>query len=192
MFKRSFTLIELIVVIAIIAILAAIIAPNAFQAIEKAKIIEAIGDFKTLKTAIYALYADTGHWMTDHHTRSYIYLGDNPNRSWYNTHDLIEDNNSYTGWDGPYLEKVKGKTPWKGSYAVCGGCSWGVFSNKNIALEFEDVCYNPADGGNGACPMPSSSRDRIDEKVDDGDRSSGDFRGGSDVHWILVKDVYDF
>ncbi|MCF7873830.1 MAG: prepilin-type N-terminal cleavage/methylation domain-containing protein, partial [Candidatus Omnitrophica bacterium] len=51
MFKRSFTLIELIVVIAIIAILAAIIAPNAFQAIEKAKIIEAIGDFKTLKTA---------------------------------------------------------------------------------------------------------------------------------------------
>ena len=65
MMKKSFTLIELIVVIAIIAILAAIIAPNAFKAIEKAKITEAIADVKTYKTAIFTLYADTGHWVVE-------------------------------------------------------------------------------------------------------------------------------
>ncbi|OQX54091.1 MAG: hypothetical protein B5M48_01665 [Candidatus Omnitrophica bacterium 4484_213] len=56
----GFTLIELIVVITIIGILAAIIAPNAFRAIEKAKIDACISDIKSIRTAAYAFYADTG------------------------------------------------------------------------------------------------------------------------------------
>ncbi len=188
--KYSFTLIELIVVIAIIAILAAIIAPNAFKAIEKAKRSEAIGDFKTFKTAIFSLYGDTGHWISDHHQGAYIFLGENPYSSRYRVHDLVQNSNNYAGWDGPYLERVKGKTPWKGSYAVCGGCTWAPFSSTNLGLEFEDTCYNPADGGNGACPMPRDSALRIDDTVDNGNLATGEFQGGSDVHWIMVHNIY--
>jgi len=60
--NKAFTLVELIVVIAIIAILAAIIAPNAFRAIEKAKLARVEADAKAIKSAAFAMYADTGMW----------------------------------------------------------------------------------------------------------------------------------
>ena len=84
--KKGFTLIELIVVIAIIAVLAAIIAPNAFRAIEKAKVANAIADFKSFKAAFGAFYADTGRWpRTDRVAWS----------------ELITDKDNVRGWDGP-------------------------------------------------------------------------------------------
>jgi len=102
--KQSFTLIELIVVIAIIAVLAAIIAPNAFRAIEKAKISEGITDFKTYKAATLALYADTGHWVTETaplRPPAYydIFLESDNN-------NLSTNLSNWTGWDGPYVKKL--------------------------------------------------------------------------------------
>jgi general secretion pathway protein G len=58
--RKTFTLIELIVVIAIIAILAAIITPNAFMAIEKSKVSRIVADCKSIRTAAYNMFADTG------------------------------------------------------------------------------------------------------------------------------------
>jgi len=182
--RKGFTLIELIVVIAIIAILAAIIAPNAFRAIEKAKISEAIGDFKTYKTAIYALYADTGQWVTNQASH-YFRIGPDNN-------DLITNFSNWPGWDGPYLEKAKSMTPWRGSYYICGNraCAWQVFygTNNHLVLEFEDECY--PSGPNGGCPIPRTSAQRIDNAVDDGNLGTGEFIGGSDYHWILVRDAF--
>lgn len=178
---KGFTLIELIVVIAIIAVLAAIVAPNAFKAIEKAKITEAIGDFKAYKTAVYALYTDTGHWVTD--VNRYFRISGNNN-------DLIVNLNNWAGWDGPYLEKIKSRHPWKGSYYLAGAAAHHSFYGRatHLVLEFEDYCF--PSGPNGGCPIPANSGQRIDLTIDDGNLRTGDFIGGGDYHWILVKDAY--
>ncbi|MCF7908723.1 MAG: prepilin-type N-terminal cleavage/methylation domain-containing protein [Candidatus Omnitrophica bacterium] len=187
--QKSFTLIELIVVIAIIAILAAIIAPNAFKAIEKAKITETIGDFKAVKTSIYSLYADTGKWGIENHIHTtsptgFLVFIDHPNPTPYDARfsELVNDpnndsdpNNDMSGWDGPYIEKLKGKTPWKNSYAIQShDCEKGPA--REIWFDFEDWCYNPADGGNGACPISSSVATKIDQALDDGNLTSSNFR----------------
>ncbi|MCF7894113.1 MAG: type II secretion system protein GspG [Candidatus Omnitrophica bacterium] len=189
--KKGFTLIELIVVIAIIAILAAIIAPNAFKAIEKAKITEAVGDFKTYKTALYTLYADTGKWGTDAH-----YSGSNNYVAMDNYTELIEDPGGMAGWDGPYLDKLKGKTPWEGTYVMqASNCTGGAA--KEIWLEFENNCY---DGSGNNCDISDATAEKLDEKVDDGDLTTGLFRqcgsganwcycSGDDTIWVVVEDA---
>lgn len=104
---KGFTLIELIVVIAIIAILAAIVAPNAFKAVEKAKISGAVEDYRSIKTAAMAYYADVGSWPV------------NCTGSACSAHPLINDTTAspILGWDGPYLEKWPQQAKWGGNYS---------------------------------------------------------------------------
>ncbi len=189
--KCSFTLIELIVVIAIIAILAAIIAPNAFKAIEKAKMSEAVGDFKSYKTALYSLYSDTGQWgLAPGAGQRYVRLDQ------YNA--LIRDT-GLAGWDGPYVEKLKGKTPWQGTYVVQSDNCTGNAA-REIWLEFEDACYS---GGGSSCGLALATKEKLDSMVDDGDCRSGDFRvcsyggstnwcycSGNDTMWVFVYDAW--
>ena len=123
---NGFTLIELLVVIAIIGILAAIIAPNAFNAIEKARIAEAISDLKAIKTAALSYYSDVGFFPPD------VWAGIDPGfmQPLPNTTDnsLIDWGNAGFDtpqavsqaisvidekWDGPYLEKWKVYHPWR-------------------------------------------------------------------------------
>jgi len=197
--KKSFTLIELIVVIAIIAILAAIIAPNAFKAIEKAKVTEIIGDFKAYKTAIYSLYADTGKWIVASGTWA-------PQHFNNHTSILVEDpgssfvgeawwNGPFTGWDGPYIEKIKPKSPWEGRYSIESWLDFDSSGGRELWLDFEDYCY--PDGPHGPCSMPDQAYDQIEQKIDDGIPGDGNFRHGnstaqtdSDIAWILVWDAY--
>jgi len=183
MTEKFFTLVELIVVIAIIAILAAIITPNAFKAIEKAKVSEAIGDFKAYKAAIYALYADTGHWVTDSQPDGCLRLRYHPDN------DLTSDYSHWPGWDGPYLEKIKGKTPWYGTYWLEDTEVVGRPWVPQILLAFDDLCYPD---GPAECPVPRSSARIIDRMLDDDNLNSGDFWVGtgsnaSDYMWTLMK-----
>jgi type II secretion system protein G len=177
--KTGFTLIELIVVIAIIAVLAAIIAPNAFRAIEKSKISKALTDFKAIKSATYAMYGDTGKWP---------YGGDSSTVVFYS--DLMVNVHSFPNWDGPYLDNFKGMTPWGGTYYFTSnypfqqpGSAQTIYP---LSVEFEDVKF--LTGPNGACPIPPDSARKIDSLVDDGNLGTGEFRGGSDYHWVLVWD----
>jgi general secretion pathway protein G len=98
--RKGFTLIELIVVIAIIAVLAAIVAPSAFRAIDKGKVSATIGDFKSIKTAAMAYYADTGQWPVNCSDGS----------------GFVNNTSAPSGWDGPYLEKWPAHSQWGGSY----------------------------------------------------------------------------
>ncbi|WP_141305008.1 prepilin-type N-terminal cleavage/methylation domain-containing protein [Moorella sp. E306M] len=110
--QRGFTLVELLVVIAIIGILAAIITPSAFRAVEKAKISRVVADVRAIKAAGYAYYADTGDWPKagqDSYDRPYD-QGDE-----YGFLYFVNSDGS-TGWNGPYLEKQPGTTPWGGHY----------------------------------------------------------------------------
>lgn len=174
--RKGFTLIELIVVIAIIAILAAIVAPNAFRAVEKSKIAKAIADFKGIKSGANALYADTGNWP--HGGDSSVQVINS---------DLMRNVSGWAGWDGPYLSNFLGMHQWRGGYFFTTNAQLGQGANFELSLEFEDWCY-PA-GPNGGCPIPTASLQNIDETVDDGVLTTGEFRGGSDSYWVLTWDL---
>lgn len=174
--KKGFTLIELIVVIAIIAVLAAIIAPNAFKAVEKAKISKAISDFKTIKTATYALYSDTGKWVR----------GGNSSLMVHNS-DLLNNVSGWAGWDGSYLDKFRGAHPWGGTYFFTNNAQLGGGAAYELSVEFED--YRFPSGPNGDKPIPAAAARKIDAMVDDGNLGTGGFRGGGDYHWALIWDV---
>jgi len=200
--KKAFTLIELIVVIAIIAVLAAVIAPNAFKAIEKAKVTQAIGDFKTLKTAFYSIYADTGTWGLSNHCGAgacYVPIA--------GMTEFIQDPGNMRGWDGPYVEKLEGKTPWDGTYVIqTSNCSENppplssATSARDIWLEFEDNCFS---GGGSTCGLTDQTIEIMDAKIDDGNGTTGEFRGctyggttnwcycsTNDTVWVFVHDAW--
>ncbi|MBU2043694.1 MAG: prepilin-type N-terminal cleavage/methylation domain-containing protein [Candidatus Omnitrophica bacterium] len=215
--RKSFTLIELIVVIAIIAILAAIIAPNAFKAIEKAKISEVIGDFKALKTSMYSLYADTGKWLAREADGSISsagpgrYGGAGVEPIYINIDKFFElttDFINMPGWDGPYVEKLKGKTPWNGIYALqsldcteVGDTTLRDGKGGDIWLELEDYCY-PA-GTSGNCEVKENIAEKIDAMIDDDNPATGEFRrciypvgqrnwchcSDGDTLWVIVHDA---
>lgn len=60
--KRGFTLIEVIVVAAIIAILAGILVPMIFSQIDESKKTRAMGDCKSIQSAVMSFKKDTGVW----------------------------------------------------------------------------------------------------------------------------------
>ena len=188
--KKAFTLIELIVVIAIIAVLAAIIAPNAFRAIEKAKVSASIADFKTYKAAIHSLHVDTGHWISDDKNNLSVPLmpGETPLDT--NPVSLTKWGNAlWPGWDGPYIEMVNYMTQWGGTYFIAWNYNFGREANSELFLEFEDCKYPCGPGDNEKSPMPEKAAIKIDETIDDGNLSKGDFRAaGTDYHWIMYWD----
>ena len=162
--------------------MAAIIAPNAFRAIEKAKISKAISDFKTIKTAVYALYADTGQWVITPPP------GDHPI---YNT-DLARNVHNWNGWDGPYIESGSYMHPWRGQYCV-EVFNIGEGPGYELYVEFENTCY--PSGPNLGCRVPNGSARKIDEMLDDGNLYSGNVQyqipgSTDDLSWILVWDVF--
>lgn len=127
MFKNKvFTLVELIVVIAIIAILAAIIAPNAFKAIEKSRIAKTQQDLKSLKTAITALYGDTGRFPNGCPAFSSadpeVFLDNS--RSGLITRPPVGvtgggcewTQSAVDGWDGSYVDSAGVRDFWKTTY----------------------------------------------------------------------------
>jgi general secretion pathway protein G len=167
MTKQAFTLIELIVVIAIIAILAAIIAPNAFRAIEKAKLARVEADAKAIKSAAFAMYADTGMWPGSNWAdeigdplqgadrgEGFVFIGDDPDMS--------------ANWDGPYLEKWL-RHPW-------GGWYWWDYNNADQngdGIGGEHVLWIDNGRENAGFRIPLSSRIKIDQHLDDGNLHTG-------------------
>jgi general secretion pathway protein G len=63
--RRGFTLIEVIVVAAIIAILAGILVPMIFNQIDESKKTKALGECKTIQSAMMLFYKDLGQWPND-------------------------------------------------------------------------------------------------------------------------------
>jgi len=161
--NNSFTLIELIIVIAIIAILAAIIAPNAFRAIEKAKVAKAVEDFKTISTASYSLYADTGRWP--------LQCGGDDCKELEITEIFVDP--GWPGWDGPYIESALRKHPWGGQYVIQIWDDIGKGPGADLVLYLDNNCY---DHSSLKCEVPENSALMIDSQIDDGSLSTGEFQ----------------
>lgn len=89
-FKKGFTLVELLVVIAVIGILASIAAPNAFKAIEKSKVSAVESDYKAIKMGTLSYYSDCGTWPANNSASTGFVTSPSP---------------IVAGWNGPYIEK---------------------------------------------------------------------------------------
>jgi type II secretion system protein G len=161
MVRKGFTLIELIVVIAIIAVLAAIIAPNAFRAIEKAKISASEADFKTVKTAAMAFYADVGDWPETGCEERLIANTNIPSGA----NQCIGFGAAGTAapnWDGPYLEQWPTTCRWGGTAQTSATLiSTFTFVNTqqisdNAAGNVPNIDWRTASAAAGAAGTPTS------------------------------------
>lgn len=143
--NRGFTLIEVIVVAAIIAILAGILVPMIFNQIDESKKARALGDCKSIQSAMLTFRKDVGVWpvksapaVSD--VTLLIGLGtatpdadltakgfDVTKKQMFVDHLKVDDNAAYgTLWKGPYLLLVE-QDPWGNAYIS----NTGDFSTAN-------------------------------------------------------------
>ena len=141
--KKGFTLVELVVVIAIIAILAAVIAPNAFKSIEKARISATVGHLDAIKTAVMQFYTDNSVWPANATTVA--------------ANELMNNTNSYSTWDGPYLDKWPSAGQWQNS----------VYNLRNYAgVNWDGAGGNDAGRFTELTNVPIASARKIDLAID--------------------------
>ncbi len=161
MWKKGFTLIELIVVIAIIAILAAVIAPNAFKAIEKSKTSATIGELQGIKTAALSYFADTGtHPAACNGTACGTAAGG------------FITTGSVSGWDGPYLPKWPASSKFSGSYNWYNTAGT-VFHTSSVGERYIEV------NGTG---INDAVKNAMDKSIDGGatvNLNGGELRNGT-------------
>ena len=95
-FRRAFTLVEMLLVVTIIGILAALVIPKIVGRSEQARVTAAHADLSSIKTALEAFEVDNGYYPKS-------------------IQDLVLAPNTAKNWHGPYLEKVP-QDPWGNNY----------------------------------------------------------------------------
>ena len=95
-FRRAFTLVEMLLVVTIIGILAALVIPKIVGRSEQALVTAAHADLSSIKTALEAFEVDNGYYPKS-------------------IQDLVLAPNTAKNWHGPYLEKVP-QDPWGNNY----------------------------------------------------------------------------
>ena len=170
-FLTGFTLVEMTVVLAVIAVLAAIVGPHAYRAIEKAKVARMTRDSNVVKTAAYAMYADTGIWpgsnwgddappvSTDvlapaNRGEGFVYQGVDPDMP--------------ASWNGPYMDRWP-LNPWGGMY-------WWDFNlgDQNLdGIGVEHVLWLDNSRGNAGFRMKLEQRQLVDNQIDDAVLTTG-------------------
>ena len=95
-FRRAFTLVEMLLVVTIIGILAALVIPKIVGRSEQARATAAHADLSSIKTALDAFEVDNGFYPKS-------------------IQDLVTVPSNAKNWHGPYLEKVP-QDPWGNNY----------------------------------------------------------------------------
>ena len=97
-YRRPFTLVEMLVVVTIIALIAGLVLPNVMGSLEKSKRDAAKAQIKVLDDAVLSYYLDMkGHPRT--------------------LNDLVKSPGSSAKWNGPYLKSAAiPKDPWGNEY----------------------------------------------------------------------------
>ena len=116
-YKRSFTLLELLIVIAILAILATIVLPKFREARTEAQIAQAKLELSQIQRAIAILETDTTEWP-GHRLIGVVESGASGNEVWdlnVPSAGLVTTDGNYSGWRGPYLPIIP-KDSWGNNY----------------------------------------------------------------------------
>ena len=95
-FRRAFTLVEMLLVVTIIGILAALVIPKIVGRSEQARQTAAHADISAIKTALDAFEVDNGFYPKG-------------------IQDLVTAPGNAKNWHGPYLDKVP-QDPWGNNY----------------------------------------------------------------------------
>lgn len=161
--RSGFTLIELLVVFAIIGIVSGIVYASLGGAREEAKMAAAIKMAQQVDSAISLYYRDTGELPPPCNNSS----------GCDDTSDPLLNSLGVSGWNGPYHSGLADlKHGWGGHIGIvtnnCTGS--GPYDEVYVLLD-EDA---PGAGtGDDSAKIPSHILKKIDEKLDDGDLSSG-------------------
>lgn len=163
-YTAGFTLIELLVVITIIGVLASITLASLDDAREGAKVASALNDLRGIKTrsAIYLNHTNT--YPSD------CYASCGPGN------DPFVNSFGVDGWRGPYEPMWDLVHPWGGGYGLIT-----YDANQNGTIEVliymdDDEPFTSFSNNQGRIPLESLIK--LDEILDDGDLSTGDFVGG--------------
>jgi general secretion pathway protein G len=152
--QKGFTLIELLVVTAIVGVLASVILISLNEAREKGRVAVAVANMRQVATAIQLYYSDTGKYPSD------------CDRSCTSNTDPFLKPLGVTGWNGPYMSLWDKRHPWNGHL------SYFYTSQTGPVIFLDDDA--PTSGGNDNTGLvPTSSMQRIDAILDDGNLLSG-------------------
>jgi prepilin-type N-terminal cleavage/methylation domain-containing protein len=193
--EKGFTLVELLVAMAIIGLLAGLVFATVGPSRESAKITKAVEDVVQIRNAIELYRADTGFTPPSCGsgqscspslnplcgTTSYRGFG---GRCRLGSDPLLTATGGSSGWNGPYY-RIHDKThPWKGGMALLSWEGEADLSGPMLQgiLFDDDTPFRP----NGQPVLfrrdsrgqiPPSALQRMDEALDDGDLTTGRFRG---------------
>lgn len=165
--QQGFTLIELLVVIAIIGVLSSIVYAALGGAREDAKIAATISNVKGVETALQLYYRDT-------QIRPDSCRVGGGEGTCTESEDPLLDASGVAGWNGPYHSGVTNLAhSWGGNIGfrttACSG------TEKTYIILDDDA--PGTDSGDNSGKIPSHVLEEIDEKLDDGDLSSGRMTG---------------
>lgn len=166
--RAGFSLIELIVVMVIIAILAGVVVPRIIGRADDARLSRTLNDIQAIRKAAELIYVDLERFPADGMAER--------DPGFANINQVPTDLHSQ--WRGPYLDR------WPLDNVLGGHFDWEYRSQSQFNFDGQ--------GGNEAWLRVVGVTDTfwldiIDEKLDDGDRNTGQTRhNGVDQIWFYV------
>ncbi len=162
-YSQAFTLIELLVVIAIIGILASVTLASLNDTRDQARSVSAVQEMRSMYTNVLIYLNDTGQ------------LPPECSAACDNATDPFLNPLGVSGWNGPYNEIWSLSHPWGGSYSLAPYDRYQDGSVEYTIL-LDDDAPNTSDSNNQG-RVPTEMLVKMDQMLDDGDLSTGDFVG---------------
>jgi prepilin-type N-terminal cleavage/methylation domain-containing protein len=171
--KHGFTLVELLVGIAIIGLLASVILASINVAREQAQIARITSVAVQIRNASTLYIDDTGFTPPNCSTLNAANGG-----NCVQNDDPFLNDLSVANWDGPYLKVWDNVHGWGGQLGIYNWLNENGAMIYGIMFNDDRPGTSPSDNGG---PVPPLILQKLDETFDDGDLTTGRFRGNPGI-----------